>query len=162
MSSPGTVLKIMERWMRSVNMEMMLESNSWGRSKEDWRNLFEGINPGLVMKSTTTLQGSRLTDTELALRNDVCCTSLKCLGSSQTDQAVDHTQQPSPLGSKYPDFGIPNSEFRQGNPTLVDAELGPRSLDGLGFISAAPDHLARCTSGFCFATPTFANLSLNS
>lgn len=65
---PGTVPETMEWWMRSLDMEMMLEFNSKVRSKEDWETLFEGISTGLVMKSATTPQGSGLTVMEFAFK----------------------------------------------------------------------------------------------
>ncbi|KAF2464730.1 S-adenosyl-L-methionine-dependent methyltransferase [Lindgomyces ingoldianus] len=66
---PGTVPETMEWWMRSLDMEMMIQFNSRVRSKEDWQELFEGISPGLVMKSTTTPHGSGLTVMEFGFEN---------------------------------------------------------------------------------------------
>lgn len=57
---PGTVPQAMEWWMRSLDMEMMLEFNSRVRTKEDWESLFAAISPGLHLKSTTTPHGSGL------------------------------------------------------------------------------------------------------
>ena len=66
---PGTVPEAMEWWMRSLDMEMMIEFNSRVRSKEDWQQLFESISPGLAMKSTTTPTGSGLTVMEFGFAN---------------------------------------------------------------------------------------------
>ncbi|KAI1378721.1 O-methyltransferase-domain-containing protein [Hypoxylon crocopeplum] len=65
---PGTVPENMEWWMRSLDMEMMVEFNSRVRSKEDWEKLFEGISPGLVMKSANTPYGSGLTIMEFGFK----------------------------------------------------------------------------------------------
>lgn len=66
---PGTVPEAMEWWMRSLDMEMMIEFNSRVRSKEDWQELFASISPGLAMKSTTTPDGSGLTVMEFGYEN---------------------------------------------------------------------------------------------
>ncbi|KAF8852513.1 S-adenosyl-L-methionine-dependent methyltransferase [Acephala macrosclerotiorum] len=58
---PGTLPETLEWWMRSLDMEMTIEFNSRMRSKEDWERLFQGVDSGLVMKSTTTPHGSGLT-----------------------------------------------------------------------------------------------------
>ena len=58
---PGTVPEPMAWWMQSLDMEMMVQFNSRVRSKEDWEQLFEGISPGLTMKSANTPPGSGLT-----------------------------------------------------------------------------------------------------
>lgn len=65
---PGHLPEALEWWMRSLDMEMMIEFNSKLRSKEDWESLFEGVSPGLMMKSATTPHGSGLTIMEFGFK----------------------------------------------------------------------------------------------
>lgn len=66
---PGTVPETMEWWMRSLDMEMMLEFNSRVRAKEDWERLFAGISPGLHLNWAYTPHRSGLTVMEYGYKS---------------------------------------------------------------------------------------------
>jgi 6-hydroxytryprostatin B O-methyltransferase len=68
MPPPNTLPEALEWWMRSLDMEMMIEFNSRLRTKEDWARVFEAVHPGLIIKSTTTPPGSGLTVIEIGLK----------------------------------------------------------------------------------------------